>query len=223
PGPARPPRHRHHTAARQAGDRTQDHPPGRAAQGPRGPSALAGTVADPDRRRGDARQPGGHGQRAGRGPGSVAGRPDVLLLPLHRAAPRAAQRRLRLPRPADRPRPPPALRGGRLMTTTAFRPPTRANRAVGPDGPQSGSRPPRRGLLPFVALLVLWQLFGTDDSTFFPRPSTWLPAVVEFAESGELATALAGTAVTFTVGLLLATAIGVVLGVVVGSVRFVDR
>jgi ABC-type nitrate/sulfonate/bicarbonate transport system permease component len=109
------------------------------------------------------------------------------------------------------------------MTTTAFRPATRANRAVGPDGPQIGSRPPLRGLLPFVALLVLWQLFGTDDSTFFPRPSTWLPAVVEFAESGELATALAGTAVTFTVGLLLATAIGVVLGVVVGSVRFVDR
>ena len=86
-----------------------------------------------------------------------------------------------------------------------------------------GSRPPLRGLLPFVAFLALWQLFGTDDSTFFPRPSTWVPAVIEFAESGELVTALTGTAITFAAGLLLATAIGVVLGVVVGSIHFVDR
>lgn len=86
-----------------------------------------------------------------------------------------------------------------------------------------GSRAPLRGLLPFALLIALWQIFGADKSTFFPRPSTWVVAVVEFAKTGALVEALRATAVTFMTGLLLATIVGVFLGILVGSVPFIDR
>lgn len=83
--------------------------------------------------------------------------------------------------------------------------------------------PPLRGLLPFVLGIGLWQLLGSDDSTFFPKPSTWVTEVTELAKTGELAESLAATAQTFILGLLIATVIGSVLGVLVGGIAWVDR
>lgn len=83
--------------------------------------------------------------------------------------------------------------------------------------------PPMRGLLPFVLLIGFWQLLGSDDSTYFPRPSTWVSEVAALARSGELLEALAATAQTFILGLLIATAVGAVIGVLVGGIPWVDR
>lgn len=88
---------------------------------------------------------------------------------------------------------------------------------------KAATRPPLRGLLPFAAIIALWQLFGSESSTFYPPPSTWYESVVEIARSGQLLDAFLATALSFAIGLVLATAIGVAIGIVVGGVPFVDR
>jgi ABC-type nitrate/sulfonate/bicarbonate transport system permease component len=82
---------------------------------------------------------------------------------------------------------------------------------------------PVRGLLPLVALLGLWQLFGDANSPYFPPPSEWVTAVQPLVQNSTLWDAIGATSLTFVLGLLLATLIGAVIGTFVGASRAVDR
>lgn len=78
---------------------------------------------------------------------------------------------------------------------------------------------PAIGLAPLAALLIIWQLFGSSHSTFFPRPSLWLKAISNVEASGNLWPALGATALTFIEAIVVATIIGVALGMAIGSVK----
>jgi len=82
---------------------------------------------------------------------------------------------------------------------------------------------PLRGLAPLVVGLALWQIFGTDDSAFFPRPSTWVVQIVDLAKGGTLWPALGATLESLLISLVVATIVGGILGIIVGASRFVDR
>lgn len=82
---------------------------------------------------------------------------------------------------------------------------------------------PVRGILPLVLALVLWQLVGNKDSPYFPPPSEWYHGLQPLVEKNLLLPALRATAITFVVGLALATLIGAVVGSLVGSSRLADR
>jgi ABC-type nitrate/sulfonate/bicarbonate transport system permease component len=89
--------------------------------------------------------------------------------------------------------------------------------------PRPTSFPPLRGLLPLAALLGLWQLQGSEQSPYFPPPSTWARAVARLWENGSLGPAALQTASTFAVALLVATAAGAVIGLLIGTSRRLDR
>ncbi len=86
-----------------------------------------------------------------------------------------------------------------------------------------GSGTPLRGLVPLVALLVLWQLLGDPASPYFPPPSTWLDGIRPLLDSDKLVPAIGDTALTFLVGLSIATVLGSLVGTLVGASRPVDR
>jgi ABC-type nitrate/sulfonate/bicarbonate transport system permease component len=83
--------------------------------------------------------------------------------------------------------------------------------------------PPLRGLLPLVALLILWQLVQHGQSAYFPRPSLWWDAIRAQARTGALWPALGATMKSFLLALLLAMLIGTALGMAIGLSRFLDR
>ncbi|MDQ7911122.1 ABC transporter permease subunit [Phytohabitans sp. ZYX-F-186] len=80
-----------------------------------------------------------------------------------------------------------------------------------------------RGLVPLVALLALWQLFGTDDSVYFPRPSTWWTAMVAEWDNDRLVEAVAATSGRFVLSLAIATVIGALIGFAMAEVPVLDR
>jgi len=82
---------------------------------------------------------------------------------------------------------------------------------------------PLRGLLPLVALLLLWQLLGDPASPYFPPPSTWLDGITPLVAAGTLWPAIGDTTMTFLLGLTIATVVGALLGTLVGASRPVDR
>jgi len=77
--------------------------------------------------------------------------------------------------------------------------------------------------MPLVVLLAVWQLAGHQHSPFFPPPSRWWTALSDLEGSGQLWPAVGTTAVTFILGLAIATAIGTVIGILIGSIRFSER
>ncbi len=80
-----------------------------------------------------------------------------------------------------------------------------------------------RGLLPVAAVLVMWQLFGTSESLFFPPPSEWFKALGRVHISRALMPAVAQTLSTYAFGLTFAVAIGCLAGVAIGASRRIDR
>ena len=82
---------------------------------------------------------------------------------------------------------------------------------------------PPRGLLPVVAVLVMWQLFGRGESLFFPPPSEWFKALGERVCLRGTDTCCHANPSTYAFGLAFAIAIGCVAGVAVGASRRVDR
>jgi len=86
-----------------------------------------------------------------------------------------------------------------------------------------GNNVPLKGLTPLVVALLLWQLLGSDDSPYFPRPSTWVTQLVDLSSSGDLWPALGATMRSLLLSLLVATIIGGILGILVGASRFLDR
>jgi ABC-type nitrate/sulfonate/bicarbonate transport system permease component len=73
-----------------------------------------------------------------------------------------------------------------------------------------------QGLLPLTMGLVIWQAIGPERSPYFPRPSSWYDSLVALFNSGKLLPALNATAISFSLGILLACAIGFVLGILIG-------
>ncbi len=82
---------------------------------------------------------------------------------------------------------------------------------------------PIRGLIPLVALLVLWQLLGDTESPYFPPPSTWVDGVEPLWTGDTLLPAIGDTTLTFVLGLSIATLLGSLIGTLVGASRPVDR
>lgn len=85
------------------------------------------------------------------------------------------------------------------------------------------SFPPLRGLLPLGVLLVLWQVNGSEQSPYFPPPSTWIRGLYRLWDNGSLRPAAMETLWTFGTALLVATALGAAVGLLVGASRKADR
>jgi ABC-type nitrate/sulfonate/bicarbonate transport system permease component len=100
-----------------------------------------------------------------------------------------------------------------------------ANADVSVSVPSAVAQPasPLRGLLPVVAVLAIWQLFGTNESLFFPPPSEWFMALGRIHVSGSLTPAVTQTLSTYVFGLAFAIAIGCVAGVAIGASPRIDR
>lgn len=72
------------------------------------------------------------------------------------------------------------------------------------------------GLLPLIAVLVVWQLVQTGNSPYFPPPSMWWAGIVQSDATGNLLPACIASLQTIVVGLLLAILAGVGLGTMIG-------
>jgi ABC-type nitrate/sulfonate/bicarbonate transport system permease component len=83
--------------------------------------------------------------------------------------------------------------------------------------------PPVRGLLPLVALLVIWQLLQSGPSPYFPAPSQWWGAGLRLFQRNDLIGAFGATTATFLEGMALAIAIGALVGILIGVSGFVAR
>ena len=90
-------------------------------------------------------------------------------------------------------------------------------------GGRVGSFPPLRGLLPLGVLLAIWQVVGSEQSPYFPPPSTWARGLSRLADSGLLRPAAAATLGTFWVALSVATVLGALVGLLVGASKAADR
>lgn len=101
--------------------------------------------------------------------------------------------------------------------------PARTRRRDGRRPVRRGSTAPLRGLIPLAILLVVWQLAGNPHSVFFPPPSQWWTAISGLQSDGGLWPAIGTTALTFILGLAIATVIGTVIGMLIGSVRVSER
>lgn len=88
---------------------------------------------------------------------------------------------------------------------------------------RAGRRAPLRGLLPLVLGLLLWQIFGSRDSPYFPLPAQWFGALWELWTAGRLWPAMVTTLTSFAVALLLSVFVGSVLGILLGRSSFLDR
>jgi sulfonate transport system permease protein len=86
-----------------------------------------------------------------------------------------------------------------------------------------GDGAPIRGLLPLGLGLVLWQIFGSPNSPYFPPPSEWLRALEGLAKAGRLWPAVATTLTDFAAALLISVVLGSALGIVLGRSRMLDR
>lgn len=111
------------------------------------------------------------------------------------------------------------MSGSVEVRTPAPPKPKRARRKRG--GSQAGT--PIRGLLLLAVGLGAWQLLGDPSSPYFPPPSKWWTETYPLVTSGEFLPALRRTAITFVVGLAIATVIGSAIGILVGSSRLADR
>jgi NitT/TauT family transport system permease protein len=107
------------------------------------------------------------------------------------------------------------------MVTGTLRTPRKPGRTAKPTSPGIGT--PARGLLPLVLLLVLWELTGDPQSPYFPPPGSWLAGVEPLVDNGKLLPSLGETAITFVLGLAIATVLGALVGTLVGASRPVDR
>jgi sulfonate transport system permease protein len=86
-----------------------------------------------------------------------------------------------------------------------------------------GSFAPVHGLLPLALFLILWQLAGSSDSAYLPKPSSWVGAIRDLWVDGTLGEATRVTAVAFCWGLLISFVLGTVLGVALGWSKHTDK
>ncbi|GAA4474847.1 ABC transporter permease [Rhodococcus olei] len=87
----------------------------------------------------------------------------------------------------------------------------------------AGFGPMILGLTPLVIGLLAWQIFGSEVSFTFPRPSTWWDATQQMYDSGALMPAIRETLATLVIGLALSIVLGGIVGWVVGRSRQLER
>src|SRR5690606_26837421 len=167
----------------------------------------------------DGRQPGRAGLPAGQQGAGAAARAHVRRCRRDRRDRHRAERDRARPGPTSVPRT--AHVGGRsVMVTGTLRTPRKPGRTAKLTSPGIGT--PARGLLPLVLLLVLWELTGDPQSPYFPPPGSWLAGVEPLVDNGKLLPSLGETAITFVLGLAIATVLGALVGTLVGARRPVD-
>ncbi|WLB56554.1 ABC transporter permease [Bradyrhizobium japonicum] len=74
-----------------------------------------------------------------------------------------------------------------------------------------------QGLLPLIALLLLWQVLGDPRSPYFPPPSRWAAALIDRTSAGDLVPTVLVTSQSVAAALVLATALGVGIGWLIGA------
>ena len=82
---------------------------------------------------------------------------------------------------------------------------------------------PLRGLWLLLVGLIAWQIFGSQNSPYFPLPLDWIRALNALRSSGRLWPALETTLTSFVFGLLASVVIGTVVGIVLGRSAALDR
>lgn len=113
---------------------------------------------------------------------------------------------------AKSPQRPPAQRAARARTRSRGAARSRRSRGM-----------PKRGLLPIVALLALWQVLGSRESANFPVPSRWWDAVWALGSRGTLWNGIEATLEAFVVSLAIALVLGVLIGLATGCIRWLER
>jgi ABC-type nitrate/sulfonate/bicarbonate transport system permease component len=103
------------------------------------------------------------------------------------------------------------------------RPPGLRGRPRDRQARRASAFPPLRGFLPLAALLLIWQLRGSERSPYFPPPSTWIRGLRDLWTNGKLWPAAGQTLSTFALALTIATVLGTVLGLVLGASPRADR
>ncbi len=79
------------------------------------------------------------------------------------------------------------------------------------------------GLVPLVALVIVWEIIGSPDSPFYPAPSSWWPALFTRGQGEDIIPAIIDTTRTFSLGLVIAMIVGVAIGIAVGVSARTDR
>jgi sulfonate transport system permease protein len=82
---------------------------------------------------------------------------------------------------------------------------------------------PLRGLLPLIVGLILWQIFASPKSPYFPPPLSWLQGLQTLQASGKLMPAFTTTIASFLAGLALSVLIGSIMGLLLGRSAALDR
>nr|WP_246252304.1 ABC transporter permease subunit [Mesorhizobium camelthorni] len=72
-------------------------------------------------------------------------------------------------------------------------------------------------------MLLAWQVLGDSSSPYFPPPATWVDAVADRIQAGELLPAMVQTLASVSLGLAVATTLGVTLGVALGMSQALAR
>lgn len=90
-------------------------------------------------------------------------------------------------------------------------------------GKQRRGVPPLRGLIPLVVLIAAWQVFGSEDSPYFPSPSAWWTGLTSLWTNGSLLPAIGSTLETFAISLVIATVLGALIGSLIGAWRLAHR
>lgn len=84
-------------------------------------------------------------------------------------------------------------------------------------------RPPFRGLLLLVALLLVWEIIGDPASPYYPPPSAWWDAIRLLNEQGVLLPAFGATVRVMSISFVLVIVIGAIFGAMLGSLPRVER
>jgi ABC-type nitrate/sulfonate/bicarbonate transport system permease component len=89
---------------------------------------------------------------------------------------------------------------------------------------RSHGRPPLRGLLPLVVLLVIWQVvMAGKTSVYFAAPSTWVSGLRKLLPGGQLLDAIGATVYIWLLAMVIAAVLGSALGVLIGRSRAWDE
>jgi ABC-type nitrate/sulfonate/bicarbonate transport system permease component len=83
--------------------------------------------------------------------------------------------------------------------------------------------PPLIGLAPIAVGLILWTLFGSEESITYPPPNTWVDSMKELTEDNLLLPAILSSFRTVGISLAIAIVCGIAMGCIIGTIDILDR